>query len=178
MQNLATGIALACVQSSEARPRILSPEIPQMNAFRRTSIAAATLLGLMAGSLAVAGSDDTEEGQRGKHQRAPVVLAEAGQRIAERSAAMDLDGDGFITADEALAHHKAMREERMKKRFESRHGERISVQDHAAQQLERIAKHDTNGDGTVDREEMMAARKAMRAEGRGHGRGHGGHHND
>lgn len=145
-----------------------------MNAFRRNSIAATTLLGLMAGSFAMAAPGDGK-GQRGEHERGPVVLAEAEQRIAERSAAMDLDGDGFITADEALAYHEAKRAERMKKRFETRHGERISVQDHTAQQLERLAKLDSNGDGTVDREEMQAARKAMRGEGRGHGRGHGGY---
>lgn len=152
-----------------------------MNAFRRNSIAAATLLGLMAGSLALAAPGDGEQGQRGKHERGPVVLAEAEQRIAQRSATMDLDGDGFITADEALAYHEAKRAERMKKRFETRHGERISVQEHAAQQLARLAKLDSNGDGTVDREEMMAARKAMREgrrDGRGHGAGHGEQHND
>lgn len=144
-----------------------------MNAFRRNSIAATTLLGLLAGSLAMAAPGE-DQGQRGKHERGPVVLAEAEQRMAARSAAMDLDGDGFITADEAQAYHEAKRAERMKKRFESRHGERIAVQDHAALQLERIAKRDTNGDGTVDRDEMMAARKSMR-QGRGHGRGHGMH---
>lgn len=148
-----------------------------MNAFRRNSIATATLLGLMAGSFAMAAPGDGDKGEHGKHHRAPLVLAEAEQRIAERSAAMDLDSDGFITADEALAHHQAKRAEHIKQRFERRHGERISVQEHAALQLERIAKRDTNGDGTVDREEMRAARKAMR-EGRRHHHHHGGQHGE
>jgi hypothetical protein len=144
---------------------------------RFVTLAGTTLFGLCAVALVHASPGETGPGKGGKHERGPIVLAEAEKRMAERSAAMDIDGDGFVTADEALAHHKSMQDERTKRRFERRHGERISVQELTALRLERIAKLDANGDGTIDREERMAAREKMRGHGRGRG-GHGGHHND
>jgi len=141
-----------------------------MNTSRNVLLATALLFGLGVVAHAAEPEKDAQR-HKGQHERGPIVLAEAEKRMAERSAAMDLDGDGYISSDEALAYHQAMQAERMKQRFERRHGERISVQEHAALQLERLSKLDTNGDGIVDREEMRAARKEMR--GRGHARGHG-----
>jgi hypothetical protein len=167
------------VQWFEVDPRSPLLENHRMNTSRYVLLTGTLLFGLSAAAVA-AESEKGNQRHTGHHERGPIVLAEAEQRFADRSAAMDLDGDGYITADEALAYHQAMQAERMKQRFERRHGERISVQEHAALQLERLSKLDTNGDGIVDRDEMRAARKEMRERrhGRGHGEGYGKRHMD
>jgi hypothetical protein len=141
----------------------------------RTSLylaAGLTLALFTVGASAQAGGHG--RGQGPMAERGPVSLAEAEQRTREQAAAMDANGDGYITAEEAFAWHEAKRAERQKKMFERRHGsDRITVEDFVAQRQARLAKLDANGDGVIDAEERQAARKAMREAHHGKGRGEG-----
>lgn len=141
----------------------------------RTSLSLATGLALVLFSAgALAQHPGHGRGHGPMAERGPVNLAEAEQRTREQAAAMDANGDGYITADEAFAWHEAKRVERQKKMFERRHGgDRVSVEDFVAQRQARLAKLDANGDGVIDADERQAARKAMREARHGKGRGEG-----
>lgn len=141
-----------------------------MNANKSLLAVALLALGLGAGGLVLAGPGGGR-GHGPMHDGGPVSLAEAEQKARERAEAMDADKDGFVTADEAHAYHQAQRAERMKRRFERRHGgDTVAVDALVAQRIERLKAMDANGDGTVDRDEFRAHRKAMREHRHGEGR--------
>lgn len=89
----------------------------------------------------------------------PVSVADMEKRLAERSAAIDADKDGFVTAAEMQAHREAMRAERMRQRLLRHDADgdgRVSVAEFEASRRERIARMDANGDGMIDEDEMRA----------------------
>lgn len=60
------------------------------------------------------------EGMRGGAERGPVVIAEVEARMAEGFARLDVNGDGYITAEERQAARQGMREERRERRQQRR----------------------------------------------------------
>lgn len=137
--------------------------------FPTKTIIASTLMLAMSTPLMAqdpaAGYEDRQQQQRG-----PIVIAEARERAANRAAAMDTDGDGYISIEERKAFHETRRAERMQKMMERRGVDadsRVAVEDFVARRVAWLEKLDVNGDGIVDQEEMRAARGK-------HGRHHGG----
>lgn len=128
----------------------------------RTPFRIALTLGLSA--VAVAAFAQTPAA-RGEHS-APRDVATLEQHARERSAAIDANRDGTITAQEMVAWEDAQRLERAARRLERMGGSdgRISVADFDNAQFERIARMDADGDGSIERGEF-----------RHHGRHHGGH---
>lgn len=142
-----------------------------MNANKPLVAVALLTLALAAGGPALAGPGGDRGGHGPMHDGGPVSLAEAEQKARERAEAMDADKNGFITADEAHVYRQAQRAERMKRRFERRHGgATVAVDALVAQRMERLTAMDANGDGTVDRDEFRAHRKTMREHRHGEGR--------
>lgn len=135
----------------------------------RTAVATA-LLALGAGTTALA---QETRGEPGHGKGEPMDVATMEQRIAERAAAIDANGDGIITAEEVIAHRDARRLEREQRRLQryDRSGDGVvTVEDYVAAHAERLARMDADGDGVITREEMHEARKGMRG-GRGMHRG-------
>ena len=139
----------------------------------KSTLAAAVLLALGA---SVSAEDRPQRGEGPRHERGPVVIAEARERAAEHAAAMDSDGDGFISVDERKAFHEARRTERLQ-RMMARRGidadATVSVEDFVERRIAWLEGLDTNGDGTVDAEEMRAGRgkhgrhRGMKGKGEG-----------
>jgi hypothetical protein len=140
----------------------------------RTAVATA-LLALGAGTSVLA---QEARGERGWDKGEPMDVAAMQERIAQRAAAIDANGDGIITAEEMLAYRDAQRLQREQRRLQryDRSGDGVvTVEDYVAARSERIARMDADGDGVITREEMREAHKAMR-DGRGmHRGGHRGH---
>ena len=128
------------------------------------------LLALGAGATAIA---QQARGEHGWSKGEPMDVAAMEQRIAERAAAIDADGDGTITAEEVIAYRDAQRlerEQRRLQRYDSNGDGVVTVEDYVAAHRERIARMDADGDGVITREEMREAHGGMR-EGRGMHRG-------
>jgi hypothetical protein len=124
----------------------------------RTALAAALMLAFTAPALA----EDATRSDGPRHERGPIVIAEARERAIARAAAMDTDGDGYISMEERQAYHQARHAERMKAMMERRGIDpeaKIPVEDFVARRVAWLEKLDVNGDGIVDREEMRAARE-------------------
>lgn len=142
-----------------------------MNANKSLLAVALLALGLGAGGLVLTGPGGDRDGHGPMHDGGPISLAEAEQKARERAEAMDADKNGLVTADEAYAYRQAQRAERMKRRFERRHGaDTVAVDALVAQRIERLKAMDANGDGTVDRDEFRTHRKTMREHRHGDGR--------
>lgn len=129
------------------------------------------LLALGAGATAAA---QEGRGEHGWGKGGPMDVAAMEQRMSERAAAIDANGDGIITAEEVIAHRDAMRLEREQRRLQryDRDGDGVvTVEDYVAAHRERLERMDADGDGVITREEMQAAHEGMH-----HGRGmrHGG----
>lgn len=100
-----------------------------------------------------------------------ISRAEADAFMAARAKAVDADGDGKITAAEVEAYRDKRRQERMAERlkaFDADGDGVVSVAEFEKAQTWRLARADRNGDGRIERGEMMP-----RGDG-GHGR-FGGH---
>ncbi|MFC4728323.1 EF-hand domain-containing protein [Coralloluteibacterium thermophilus] len=106
---------------------------------------------------------------RGERQAPARDVATLEQHARDRAAAIDANNDGYITAEEVIAHRDAQRLRMEQRRLERMGGSdgRISVADYEAAQLERIARLDADGDGQISREEFRAQRPG--------GKGHFGH---
>jgi hypothetical protein len=148
----------------------------------RSTLAAALLFALGASAAA---HEHSKRGDGPRHERDPVVIAEARERAVQRAAAMDADGDGYISAEERQAYHQARRAERMQAMMERRGmapDAKVSVEDFVERRIAWLESLDVNGDGVVDAEEMRAARgkhgprRGMKhkGEGRAEGRRRGG----
>jgi hypothetical protein len=137
----------------------------------KPSILATALLLALGGTAAAAERPQRGEGPR--HERTPIVIAEARERAIERAAAMDTDGDGYISMEERLAFHESQRAERMARMMERRGIDpeaRIAVEDFVARRVAWLEKLDANGDGIVDAEELAAARDGHRQRRGMHGK--------
>lgn len=132
-------------------------------------LAAAGVLGASLLTLAVAQTPARGEGR----PEFPISVADMQSRMHGRSAAIDANKDGFITAAEKQAHREAQRAERQERRMarlDTNKDGRISVAEFEDARMQRIARADANKDGQITREEM----KAMRGQhgGKRHGRHH------
>lgn len=131
-----------------------------------------TLFAVAIGALFVAGAAHAQ-GERAKPRPdLPMSVADMEQRMAERSARIDANGDGYITFEELRAWREAQREQRMRERFARLDADgdgRVSVAEFEARHRERIARMDADGDGVVSAEEFRAQH---RKHGRMHRRGH------
>ncbi|HRQ63929.1 MAG TPA: hypothetical protein PKZ76_03545 [Xanthomonadaceae bacterium] len=147
-----------------------------MNLPIQSTLAAALLLAFAAPALA---DDSQARGEGPRHERGPIVIAEARERAVARAAEMDADGDGYISMEERQAYHEARRAERMAAMMQRRGIDpeaKVSVEDFVERRITWLEKLDVNGDGIVDREEMRAARDhrhGMRGEGKRDGKRRG-----
>lgn len=91
--------------------------------------------------------------------------AAARPRMAKMFDTLDADKDGALSKDEMKAAHDKIKARHMARNDTDRDG-RISRAEAAAHPklAENFARIDTNGDGFVTKEEMMAARRARTAK--------------
>lgn len=159
-----------------------------------STIAAAGLLGLGFGTLAIADDHKGPHGMKGPHaeKRAEMLqkfdtngdgsLDETERDAARlaRFAEIDVNGDGAVTKDEATAHQMAKLAERIDRHFtaEDQNGDGVISADEFgsvrkahreerhAKRAEMLEKFDADGDGQLNEAERAAARDA------GYGREH------
>ncbi|WP_269522128.1 EF-hand domain-containing protein [Coraliomargarita parva] len=104
----------------------------------------------------------------GDKQLSKEEVADA-KRLSENFDKIDADSDGYLTPEELRAHMKQMREERdggERKKLDT-DGDGVITKAEAEEAgakrlLENFDKIDTDGNGEISREEMMAARKERR----------------
>lgn len=101
-------------------------------------------------------------------QEAPVSVAEAQVRIGSEVAAMDSNGDGFISADELRAEHERRQAEHAQRHLNAMDTDadgKVSVAEFTAARSSRLEARDRNGDGMISADESRHGK---------HGK-HGGH---
>lgn len=124
---------------------------------------AVAAIALSAGIAAQAG----DFGKRGP--REPVKVADMTIKAQERAAAMDGNGDGFVTGEEMVAYRDQQRVDRANRRLarlDTNKDGKVSVAEISDERTAKLAKLDANSDGVIDATEFRAMR---------HHRGHGGH---
>ena len=107
------------------------------------------------------------------------TLAQARSQISNNVAAMDLNRDGFIDAEELKAAHEQRKAERQQRRAEAAQKRfaaldtdgdgKVSVAEVTAARTARLEAMDADGDGVISREEMRQGRRGIRGKHRGAG---------
>lgn len=95
----------------------------------------------------------------------PVSIAEAQARIGSEVAAMDSNGDGFISADELRAEHERRQVEHAQKRLDAMDTDadgKVSVAEFTAARSSRLEARDRNGDGMISADESRHGKHGKR----------------
>lgn len=90
-----------------------------------------------------------------------ISIAEATRNAAERTRAIDANGDGVITVQEVQAHREKLRAERAAARFaklDSNGDGVVSAAEFTEAQTRKLKALDANGDGVVSAEEARSKR--------------------
>lgn len=103
-----------------------------------------------------------EEQSKGhaRHDRQPIILSEANEKILAHAVEMDTNADGHIDAAEihaAREKRQRMRAEARLSRLDTNNDGAVSVEEFVARRQSRLAALDTDADGIVTVEEFRQA---------------------
>jgi Ca2+-binding EF-hand superfamily protein len=103
--------------------------------------------------------------QGGGADAGPISRAQMQQMVQQRFAQMDVNHDGFVTADEMTAGGgDPQRAATMLQRFDANHDGKISLDELMTARMSMFDAADTNHDGVLSPEERQAAMARMQQQ--------------